>query len=174
MKVLDKGSTTELKINISIQERVQEEINLLSQKKRKEMKSLERVRLLQLKLYFKAKQEKEYKFYILYDKVFLDYILEEAYKRSKAKNGSPGIDNQTFADVEKYGRGEFLSELKEELRTRTYKPLAVKRVMIEKESGGKRPLGIPTIKDRVVQQACKMVIEPIFSQRDPFGRSRLR
>lgn len=146
----------------SIQEQVQQEIDLLSQKKRKDMISLERVRLLQLKLYLKAKQEKGYKFYILYDKIFQRHVLEEAYKRSKSKNGSPGIDKQTFTDVEKYGREKFLTELSEELRKRTYKPQAVKRVWIEKENGGKRPLGIPTIKDRVAQQACKMVIEPIF------------
>ena len=149
------------KIN-SIQEQVQQEIELLSQKKRKEMSTLERVRLLQLKLYLKAKQEEGYRFYILYDKIFQRHVLEEAYKRSKSKNGSPGIDNQTFAEVEKTGRGKFLTEISEELRKRVYKPQAVKRVWIEKENGGKRPLGIPTIKDRVVQQACKMVIEPIF------------
>jgi len=72
------------------------------------------------------------------------------------------VDKQTFDDVEKYGRAKFLTELGEELRKRTYQPQAVKRVWIEKENGGKRPLGIPTIKDRVAQQACKMVIEPIF------------
>ena len=147
---------------ISIQQQVQQEITMLSQKKRKDMTSKERVRLLQLKLYLKAKQESGYKFYILYDKIFQKHILAEAYKRSKSKNGSPGIDNQTFADVEKYGREKFLSEISEDLRKRTYKPQAVKRVWIEKENGGKRPLGIPTIRDRVVQQACKIVIEPIF------------
>jgi group II intron reverse transcriptase/maturase len=147
---------------ISIQQKVQNEINILSQKKRKDMSSRERVRLLQLKLYLKAKQETAYKFYILYDKIFQKHILEEAYKRSKSKNGSPGIDKQSFADVEKYGRTKFLAEISEELRKRTYKPQAVKRVWIDKENGGQRPLGIPTIKDRVVQQACKMVIEPIF------------
>lgn len=146
----------------SIQESVQQEIERLSQKKRKELMTKERVRFLQLKLYQKAKQEKGYKFYILYDKIFQGHILAEAYKRSKAKNGSPGIDNQTFTDVEKYGREKFLAELGEELRKRTYKPQAVKRVWIEKENGGERPLGIPTIKDRVAQQACKLVIEPIF------------
>lgn len=146
----------------SIQEQVQQEIDLLSQKKRKDMTSLERVRLLQLKLYLKAKQESGYKFYILYDKIFQRHILEEAYKRSKSKNGKPGIDKQSFKDVEKYGREKFLTELSEELRKRTYKPQAVKRVWIEKENGGKRPLGIPIIKDRIAQQACKMVIEPIF------------
>jgi len=146
----------------STQEKVQNEINKLSQKKRKDMSSRERVRLLQLKLYLKAKQENSYKFYILYDKIFQKHILEEAYKRSKIKNGSPGIDKQSFTDVEKYGRAKFLAEISEELRKRTYKPQAVKRVWIEKANGGQRPLGIPTIKDRVVQQACKMVIEPIF------------
>jgi len=148
--------------NQSNQEQVEQEIALLSQKKRKDMSSLERVRLLQLKLYLKAKQEKGAKFYVLYDKIFLKHILEEAYKRSKSKGGSPGIDKQTFSDVERYGREKFLAELSEELRKRTYKPQAVKRVWIEKENGGKRPLGIPTIKDRVAQQACKIVIEPIF------------
>ncbi len=160
--VLDKRKTTELMKEISIQEKVQNEINKLTQKKRKDMSSQERVRLLQLKLYLKAKQENGYKFYILYDKIFQKHILEEAYKRSKSKDGSPGIDKQSFSDVEKYGRAKFLTEIREDLHKRTYKPQAVKRVWIEKENGGKRPLGIPTIRDRVVQQACKMVIEPIF------------
>jgi len=146
----------------SIQQQVQIEINTLSQKKCKDMSSKERVRLLQLKLYLKAKQESGYKFYVLYDKIFQPHILEEAYKRSKAKNGSAGIDKQSFKDVEEYGREKFLTEISEELRKRTYKPQAVKRKWIEKEGGGQRPLGIPTIKDRVVQQACKIVIEPIF------------
>lgn len=146
----------------SIQQKVQMEINTLSQKKRKDMSSKERVRLLQLKLYLKAKQESSYKFYVLYDKIFQPHILEEAYKRSKAKNGSAGIDKQSFKDVEEYGREKFLTEISEELRKRTYKPQAVKRKWIDKEGGGQRPLGIPTVKDRVVQQACKMVIEPIF------------
>ncbi len=162
MKVLDKRSIVELMKTTSIHKSVQNEINVISQKKRKDMSSRERVRLLQLKLYQKAKQESGYKFYILYDKIFQKHILEEAYKRSKSKDGSPGIDKQSFADVEKYGRTKFLTEIGEELRKRTYKPQAVKRVWIEKENGGQRPLGIPTIKDRVVQQACKIVIEPIF------------
>jgi len=146
----------------SIHQRVQKEIARLSEKKRKDRSSEERVRLLQLKLYLKAKQESGYKFYILYDKIFQEYILEEAYRRTKANGGSPGIDKQTFSDIEAYGRGNFLAELGDEIRKRTYKPQAVKRVWIDKENGGKRPLGIPTIRDRVAQQACKMVIEPIF------------
>jgi len=162
MNVSDRSNTIELMKQASIQEKVQREINRLSQKKRKEMTSQERVRLLQLKLYLKAKQEKKYKFYILYDKIFQKHILEEAYKRSKSKNGAPGVDGQTFADVEEYGRGKFLEELGEQLRKRTYKPQPVKRQWIEKEGDGHRPLGIPTIKDRVAQQACKLVIEPIW------------
>lgn len=153
---------TELKKQSSIQDRVQTEIDLLSSKKRKDMTSEERVRLLQLKLYLKAKQEVNYKFYVLYDKIFQKHILTEAYKRSRSKGGSPGIDKQSFAKIELYGREKFLQELSEEIRKKTYKPEAVKRVWIPKENGGLRPLGIPTIKDRVVQQACKLIIEPIF------------
>jgi len=134
----------------------------LSQKKRKDMGSRERSRLLYLKLYQKAKQDKDYRFYVLYDKIFLDYVLEHSYRKCKSKGGSAGIDGMTFEAVEKYGRDRFLSDIKEELRTRTYRPQAVKRVWIEKENGGQRPLGIPTIRDRVVQRACLTVVEPIF------------
>lgn len=94
--------------------------------------------------------------------MFLAHLLEQAYLRCKAKAGSPGVDKVSFAQIEQDGRGVFLEGIREELRTRRYKPSPVKRVWIEKENGGQRPLGIPTIKDRVVQQACKMVIEPIF------------
>jgi group II intron reverse transcriptase/maturase len=129
---------------------------------RRDMSPAERVQLLQRKLYLKAKQEKEFRFYILYDKVFLGYVLKEAYRRVKQSGGSSGIDRQTFADIADYGEDKFLVELKEELRTRQYRPREVLRVWIPKSSGGKRPLGIPTIKDRVAQMACKLVIEPIF------------
>jgi len=147
---------------MSIYKKIEIEIESLSQKKRKDRSSKERVRLLQLKLYLKAKQEKEYKFYILYDKIFLDYILEESYRRCKSKGGSAGIDGRTYSDIEATGRTDFLYEIKEELRKRSYKPQAVRRVWIDKENGGQRPLGIPTIKDRVVQQACKILLEPIW------------
>jgi RNA-directed DNA polymerase len=148
--------------NDSTQKKVEEAIDHLSRIKRKDRSALEKVRLLQLKLYQKAKQQPTYKFYILYDKVFLVHILEQAYLRCKAKAGSPGVDKVSFAQIEQAGRGAFLEQIREELRTRSYTPSPVKRVWIEKENGGQRPLGIPTIKDRVVQQACKMVIEPIF------------
>jgi RNA-directed DNA polymerase len=148
--------------NDSTQKKVEEAIDQLSRIKRKDRSALEKVRLLQLKLYQKAKQQPTYKFYILYDKVFLVHILEQAYLRCKAKAGSPGVDKVSFTQIEQTGREAFLEQIREELRTRSYKPSPVKRVWIEKENGGERPLGIPTIKDRVVQQACKMVIEPIF------------
>lgn len=148
---------------MSTHEKIESEIVRLSQKKRNERSTQEKVRLLQLKLYLKAKQDKGYKFYILYDKIFLHYVLKEAYNRCKGSGGnSPGIDRQTYTDIRQYGETKFLNEIQEELRKRRYKPQAVRRVMIEKENGGERPLGIPTIKDRVVQQACKIVIEPIW------------
>lgn len=148
----------------SILEKVQAEIASLTQKKRKDQSTQDRCRLLQLKLYQKAKQESKFKFYILYDKISLSYIMEEAYRRCKSRKGSktPGVDGLTFKKVEETGREAFLEAIREELLEHRYKPQPVKRVMIEKENGGSRPLGIPTIKDRIVQQACKMVIEPIF------------
>ncbi len=135
---------------------------ILFKKKRYEMTTAERVGMLQEKLYCKAKQERDYKFYILYDKMFIPFMLQEAYNKVKANGGSPGIDGQDFKDIEEYGLKKFLDELGEDFRKRTYKPQAVKRVWIEKANGGKRPLGIPTIRDRVGQRICKMIIEPIF------------
>lgn len=134
----------------------------LFKKHKRDMSPLERVKLLQEKLYCKAKQEKTFKFYVLYDKVFIPYMLKEAYRRVKLNGGSPGIDNQSFSDIEAYGTEKFLDQLREELRKKTYRSQPVKRVWIPKANGGKRPLGIPTIRDRIAQMACKMVIEPIF------------
>lgn len=146
----------------SNQKRVQTEIARLSAKRRRERSAEDKCRLLQLKLYDKAKSEKDYRFYILYDKVFLASTLEVAYRRVRASQGSPGIDGQTFATIERAGLARFLSDLGEELRKRTYRPQAVKRVWIEKPGGGQRPLGIPTIRDRVAQLSCKLIIEPLF------------
>lgn len=129
---------------------------------KRQLPAVERVGMLQEKLYCKAKQERDYKFYVLYDKMFIPYMLQEAYERVKAKDGSPGIDGQDIEAIEQYGRQQFLDELGEDLRKRTYKPQAVKRVWIEKANGGKRPLGIPTIRDRVAQAVCKQILEPIF------------
>lgn len=122
----------------------------------------ERVQDFQRKLYQKAKQEEEYRFYVLYDKVRLPHFLREAYRRCKANNGSAGVDQISFADVEAQGVDTLLNEITQELESKTYKPQPVLRVEIPKANGKLRPLGIPTIKDRVVQMAVKLVMEPIF------------
>jgi len=134
----------------------------LFKRRRKEIPDAERVLTLQEKLYQKAKQERGYKFYVLYDKMFMPYMLREAWKAVKANGGVSGVDRVTIADIEKYGIEAYLNELGEELRKQTYKPQAVKRVMVQKQNGGERPLGIPTVKDRIAQAACKMILEPIF------------
>jgi group II intron reverse transcriptase/maturase len=131
-------------------------------KKRSEMSDLERVQDLQRKLYRKAKQEPRFRFYVLYDKIKLPHILREAYRRCKANKGKPGIDGQTFERIEETGRVRFLEQIRRELEEHKYKPDPVLRVYIPKANGKMRPLGITTIKDRVVQMACKIVIEPIF------------
>ena len=117
---------------------------------------------LQRKLYLKAKQEPTYRFYALYDKVNRQDILTHAYRLAKANGGAAGVDRVCFEDIEAYGEERFLVELRQELQKRRYRPEAVLRVMIPKPDGGKRPLGIPTIRDRVVQTAVKLVLEPIF------------
>lgn len=123
----------------------------------------EQIRTLQRKLYTKAKQEKNYRFYALYDKVYRADILDHAYRLVKLNKGSAGIDGVTFGDIEaKEGVAAFLAELGESLKGKTYRPDPVRRVMIPKSNGDKRPLGIPTIRDRVAQMAVKIVIEPIF------------
>jgi len=134
----------------------------LFKRRRSEIPDAERVSILQEKLYQKAKQEREYKFYVLYDKMFIPYMLREAWKSVKSNHGSAGVDGITIEKVEEYGVDKYLKELGEELRKQTYKPQAVKRVMIPKASGGERPLGIPTIRDRIAQTVCKMILEPIY------------
>ena len=122
----------------------------------------EAIRRLQRKLYRKAKEEPGYRFYLLYDKIYREDILAHAYELAKAHRGAPGVDGQTFAEIESRGREEWLKGLRQELRARRYQPQPVRRVMIPKPGGGERPLGIPTIRDRVVQTAAKLVLEPIF------------
>jgi RNA-directed DNA polymerase len=120
------------------------------------------IRTLQKKLYIKAKQEPEYRFYLLYDKIYREDILAHSWALAKANAGAPGVDGVSFEQIESAGLTEWLTGIKEELRNRTYKPEPVRRVMIPKAGGGQRPLGIPTIRDRVVQTATKLVLEPIF------------
>ena len=121
-----------------------------------------KIRELQIKLYRKAKNEPEYRFYMLYDKVYREDILLHAYERARANKGAPGVDGQSFEQIESAGVGEWLTGIREELRNKTYKPQPVRRVTIPKPGGGERPLGIPTIRDRVIQTAVKLLIEPIF------------
>jgi RNA-directed DNA polymerase len=122
----------------------------------------EKIRRLQRKLYLKAKAEPALRFYQLYDKVWREDILAHAYALARAKGGAPGVDGVTFEQIEAEGVEAYLVGLFEELRQKTYRPQAVRRVMIPKPGGGERPLGIPTIRDRVIQTAVKLVIEPIF------------
>jgi RNA-directed DNA polymerase len=122
----------------------------------------EKIRSLQKKLYLKAKAEPDFRFYLLYDKVWREDILEHAYELARENDGAAGVDGVTFAAIEAAGQEEWLAGIGKMLRERTYRPDPVRRVMIPKPNGGERPLGIPTIRDRVVQTAVKLVIEPIF------------
>jgi RNA-directed DNA polymerase len=121
-----------------------------------------KLRRLQEALYTKAKQEPAYRFYLLYDKVYRADILGHAYALSRQRGGAPGVDGVTFEDIEGAGREPWLAAVQEALRTQTYRPQPVRRVLIPKAGGGERPLGIPTIRDRVVQTAALLILQPIF------------
>ena len=124
----------------------------------------ETVGKLQRVLRAKAKESPGYRFYLLYDKVYRRDVLSYAYERCRQNKGAAGVDEQTFADIEAYGLDRWLDELVQELKEKTYRPEAVRRVWIPKADGKQRPLGIPTIRDRVVQMAVVLVIEPIFDE----------
>ena len=135
------------------------------------------VQKLQTALHAKAKESANFRFYALYDKVYRRDVLAHAYERCEANGGAAGVDNQTFENIEQYGQERWLDELTHELKSRTYQPQPVRRVYIPKPDGKQRPLGIPTIRDRVVQTAAVLVLEPIFEadlQPDdmPIGRPR--
>lgn len=123
----------------------------------------DKLRRLQEALYTKAKQAPAYRFYLLYDKVYRTDILAHAYALSKQKGGAPGVDGVTFDAIEAAGAEPWLAAVQEALRTETYRPHPVRRVLIPKPGGtGERPLGIPTIRDRVVQTAALLILQPIF------------
>ena len=136
-----KGRLEELKSNLTTTDTVQE---------------------LQGKLYQKAKSQLSFRFYALYDKVYRTDVLSKAWERVKDNKGASGVDGQTFEDIEAMGIGKFLNGIQQELKAKIYRPQPARRVYIPKPDGTKRPLSIPTIKDRVVQSALKLVIEPIF------------
>src|SRR4029453_4084820 len=122
----------------------------------------ERIRTLQRKLYRKAKAEPAFRFYLLYDKIHRADILRHAYALARSNGGASGGEGITFETIWASGLEEWLAGLREDLVAKTYRPQPVRRVMIPKPGGGERPLGIPTIRDRVGQTAAKLVLEPIF------------
>ena len=120
------------------------------------------VQKLQTALHAKAKEASNFRFYALYDKVYRKDILAFAYQCCQDNGGVAGVDGQNFADIEQYGVERWLGELAQELKSRTYRPLPVRRVHIPKPDGKQRPLGIPAIRDRVAETAAVLVLEPIF------------
>ena len=126
------------------------------------LRTPDKVQKLQDTLHAKAKGSSTFRFYSLYDKVYRKDVLEFAYRRCRHNGGSAGVDGECFDDIEAHGLERWLEERTEELRSKTYRPQAVLRVWIPKPDGRKRPLGIPTVRDRVIQTAVGLVLEPIF------------
>jgi RNA-directed DNA polymerase len=129
------------------------------------------VQKLQTALHVKAKESPSFRFYALYDKVHRKDILAFAYECCKANGGAAGVDGQKFEDIESQGVEQWLDELAQELKSRTYQPMPVRRVYIPKPDGKQRPLGIPAIRDRTAEMAAVLVLEPIFVA---LGKARRR
>lgn len=133
---------------------------------------VEKVQQLQEKLGHVAKTSKSRRFHALYDKVCRMDVLQEAWRRVRANKGAAGIDGQTMADIAKMGEDQFVKACQERLLKKSYRPQPVRRQYIPKKDGRMRPLGIPTVRDRVVQMAVKLMLEPVFEadfQESSFG-----
>ncbi len=122
----------------------------------------EKVRQLQIRLWVCAKQSKTRRFHALYDRIYRSDVLWEAWRRVRGNGGAAGVDGETIQAIEQRGAEEFVREIQAALQAGEYRPSPVKRRWIPKADGKQRPLGIPTVRDRVVQMAAKLVIEPIF------------
>jgi RNA-directed DNA polymerase len=122
----------------------------------------DRTTAIQSKLYQAAKRDPKRRFHALYDKLYLPYVLQEAWKQVRKNRGAPGIDRLTLEQIEEQGVDAFLAEIAQAIREKTYRPQPVRRVHIPKDGGKTRPLGIPAVRDRVVQAAAKLLLEPIF------------
>jgi RNA-directed DNA polymerase len=136
---------------------------------------VDRTTELQSKLYQAAKRDPARRFHALYDKLYLPYLLQTAWEQVRQNRGAAGIDRQTLAEIEALGVEAFLAEVAQALREKRYRPQPVRRVLIPKRDGKQRPLGIPTVQDRVVQAAVKLLLEPIFEAGcPPEGKGVLR
>jgi len=126
------------------------------------LRAPEKVQKLQQALHAKAKGSPDFRFYVLYDKIYREDILAHAYQLARSNGGKPGVDGEDFTDIEAYGVERWLGELAQALKEKRYRASPVRRVYIPKPNGKQRPLGIPTIRDRVVQTAAVLVLVPIF------------